>query len=225
MNITDKHLTEREYAAILKRAMNIGEMMLKSGSEVGRIEDTISRICLAYGALRADVLTITSSIIVTLETPDGDNITHTRRITSRDYDMMKLESLNRLSRTVCETCMPVEEIDRQLAEIDKIRHLPWFVTLFAFLISASSFCVFFGGTWRDALAVLLPAAIMGVAVWGIMKLLGALSVGQSRLILCGVPVAVGVIVYAVGIVLFKAIRREDCMLLPKGDKISKILRL
>ena len=71
----------------------------------------------------------------------------------------------------------------------------------------------------------LPAGIMGVVVWAVRQLLTKLPIGQSVLVLCGVPVAVGVIVYAVGIVLFKAIRREDCMLLPKGDKISKFLRL
>ena len=234
---TNTHLTEREYAAILKRAMNIGEMMLKSGSEVGRIEDTISRICRAYGAVRTDVLTITSSIIVTLETPEGDNITHTRRITSRDYDMMKIEALNRLSRTVCETRMPVEEIDRQLAQIDKIRHLPWFVTLFAFLISASSFCVFFGGTWRDAIAVLLPAAVIFgleklIGSWKVNKIVyylfasciaGAISVGVMHIGL-GVEmdtIMIGAIMLLIpGMAITGAI--EDLLI---GDTISGLLRL
>ena len=70
-----------------------------------------------------------------------------------------------------------------------------------------------------------PAAIMGIAVWGTKKLLMLFPVGQSRVVLCGAGVAVGVVVYAIGIVIFKAIRREDCLLLPKGDKISKILQL
>ena len=77
----------------------------------------------------------------------------------------------------------------------------------------------------NLLRPVLPAGIMGIVVWGTLQLLMKLPFGQSRVILCGVPVAVGVAVYAVGIVLFKAIRREDCMLLPKGDKISKILHL
>ena len=77
----------------------------------------------------------------------------------------------------------------------------------------------------NLLRPLLPAGIMGVAVWGAQKLLIVLSLEQSNLILCGIPIAVGVAVYAVGIVLFRAIRREDCLLLPKGDKISKFLRL
>ena len=33
-------------------AMTIGEQLLISGAEVGRVEDTIRRICLAYGAER-----------------------------------------------------------------------------------------------------------------------------------------------------------------------------
>ena len=47
----------------------------------------------------------------------------------------------------------------------------------------------------------------------------------SRVLLCGVPIAVGVAAYVVGIVLFKTIKREDCLLLPKGEKIAKLLKL
>ena len=78
---------------------------------------------------------------------------------------------------------------------------------------------------QNILRPVLPAAIMGAAVWGVKKALMLLPFGQSRVVLCGVGVGVGVIVYAICIVVFKAIRREDCLLLPKGDKISKILRL
>lgn len=77
----------------------------------------------------------------------------------------------------------------------------------------------------NLLRPVLPAAIMGVVVWGVQQLLLMLPFGQSQFVQCGVPVAVGVAVYSIGIVLFKSIRREDCMLLPKGDKISKFLQL
>ena len=78
---------------------------------------------------------------------------------------------------------------------------------------------------QNLLRPLLPAGVMGVAVWGVYRLLLGLSIGGSRVILCGIPVAVGVVVYLVCVVAFKAISREDCLLLPKGDKISKFLRL
>jgi len=70
----------------------------------------------------------------------------------------------------------------------------------------------------------LAAAIMGVCTYGTW--LGIKAIGiTSRILLCGCPIAVGVVVYLVLAVCFKAITREDCLLLPKGAKIAKILRL
>ena len=68
------------------------------------------------------------------------------------------------------------------------------------------------------------AAIMGICVYGALQLLIRVGIA-SRLILCGLPIAVGVAVYAVAAVMFKAITREDCLLLPKGAKIAKWLHL
>ena len=68
------------------------------------------------------------------------------------------------------------------------------------------------------------AAIMGIFVWGSLKLLIGLGI-TSRLILCGLPICVGVAVYVVAVLILKVITKEDCMLLPKGEKIAKLLRL
>ena len=48
-------MTREEAEQYLYYAMTIGEQLLCCGAEVGRVEDTIRRICLAYGATRADV--------------------------------------------------------------------------------------------------------------------------------------------------------------------------
>ena len=68
------------------------------------------------------------------------------------------------------------------------------------------------------------AAIMGIFVYGALFALKTLGV-TSRLILCGLPICVGVVVYVVMVVVLKVITRSDCMLLPKGEKIAKLLRL
>ncbi|MBQ7857213.1 MAG: polysaccharide biosynthesis protein [Oscillospiraceae bacterium] len=70
----------------------------------------------------------------------------------------------------------------------------------------------------------LAAAIMGVFAFGAWYGLKALNVG-SNLILCAVPILVGVVIYAVCAVKLRAITREDCLLLPKGEKIAKLLHL
>ena len=77
---------------------------------------------------------------------------------------------------------------------------------------------------RNLAKPFLAAAIMGAFVWGSLKLLGILGF-TSRLILCGVPICVGVVAYVAAAIALKAITREDCLLLPKGAKIAKILHL
>lgn len=79
---------------------------------------------------------------------------------------------------------------------------------------------------RNLSRSLLAAAVMGVfahgAWYGMQLLLGA---DGSRVLLCGVPILVGVAVYAVAAIKFKAITHADCLLLPKGEKLAKILKL
>ena len=60
---------------MLTLAIEMGRAMLKSGAEVARVEDTITRICSAYGCDEINVFTITSSIVVTVRSPGGEMIT------------------------------------------------------------------------------------------------------------------------------------------------------
>ena len=72
------------------------------------------------------------------------------------------------------------------------------------------------------------AAVMGILAWGALwalKAVGVREIGTGRLILCAVPVLVGVVSYFFTAVKFKVITHEDCLLLPKGEKIAKILKL
>ena len=76
---------------------------------------------------------------------------------------------------------------------------------------------------RNILRSMPPALIMGAAVFFCYTLLDRVS--SSRVLLCGVPIFVGVAVYLLCAVLFKSITAADCKLLPKGDKIAKLLKL
>ena len=67
---------------IVHQLMNVGELLLLSGSEIRRVEETIDRMGRAYGAVETDVFVITSSIVVTMTFSDGQMYTQTRRIRS-----------------------------------------------------------------------------------------------------------------------------------------------
>ena len=77
---------------------------------------------------------------------------------------------------------------------------------------------------RNVARPFFAAVIMGIFVFGCfigLKMLGI----TSRLILCGLPIVIGVVVYVLAAVKIKVVTREDCLLLPKGEKIAKLLKL
>ena len=58
--------------------MDVGAMMIRNGSEVKRVEDTLRRMGAAYGAERMDVFAITSTLVCTMNMPYGSVCSMTR---------------------------------------------------------------------------------------------------------------------------------------------------
>ena len=141
-------------------AMTIGEMLLTSGAEVGRVEDTIRRICMAYGAKRVDVFSITSSIVTTMYGEEFGICTQTRRVSGMSNDFNKLDELNCLSREICTQKPSVEEIKKELERIEKGPQYSFGSQVFIYALVSGSFSVFFGGDFRDMLASALIGAIL-----------------------------------------------------------------
>ena len=76
---------------------------------------------------------------------------------------------------------------------------------------------------RQALRPFIAALGMGIVVYAASY--GLRMVTGSHLVLCAGPILVGILVYAVAAIKCKAITREDCLLLPKGEKIANLLHL
>ncbi len=145
---------------LLDCVMELGEQMLISGAEVHRVEDSLKRIFRAYGTVRTDVFIITSSMVVTIHTADGEILTQTRRITDTAADYERLHRLNALSRSICESCCPPEEIRRKLAEIAAVRSCPLWGEFICYAVIASIFTMFFGGGFAEAAAACVTGALI-----------------------------------------------------------------
>jgi uncharacterized membrane protein YjjP (DUF1212 family) len=153
-------MDNREAGELLHLMLDMGEMLMNSGAEVNRVEDTITRLGAAYGAARTDVFAITSSIVVTIAFPDGMELTRTRRIlTSGGTDFSRLEKLNALSRQCCAAPMTAAELRRRL---DAIRASSAGGALYCLgaILAAGSFAVFFGGTFFDGITASVFAVII-----------------------------------------------------------------
>jgi uncharacterized membrane protein YjjP (DUF1212 family) len=154
---------------LLSCALDIGEQMLISGAEVGRVETAIGFICDAYGCSRTDVFTITSSIVVSMEGPDGKHGTQTRRITQTRTDLTKLHKLNNLSRQICRDKPEYAWIKAQIGQICEKQPYPLWVEALASALIAFSFAVFFGGAWIDGVVASVFGFFLRYLTWALQK--------------------------------------------------------
>ena len=161
MEVKTREIYKDDFAEyLLCLALDVGEGMLKNGGEVGRVEDTIERICRAYGAQHVEVFTIVSMITAAVRMPDGSYSSQLRRVKQTGNDLGMLESLNAISREICRTTPELDEVDRRLQEIKSRRPYPVWLSLLASAVGASAFCLFFGGDILDALITFVIGAII-----------------------------------------------------------------
>lgn len=153
---------KNKYDKILQGILDVGEEMIVCGAEVSRVEDSIYRMCEAYGADRINVFIITSNIQVTMEAPDGEIHTHIRRIVRYDVNFDRLDYLNDLSRYICAKTPDAEVLQDKLNGVMNRPQKPVYVKIFGCMLAAGGFAVFFGGTWLDGIAAGVLGAIIAL---------------------------------------------------------------
>lgn len=145
---------------ILSKALDIGENILRCGGESHRIEDTIERICSAYGAVHTDVFALPSLVVAGIRMADGTTASQVRRVYKTSNNMYKLDEMNRISREVCSGNISLEDVEEKIYNALHNKPFPKYLSIVGGVIAAGAFAVFFGGNLWDALA----AAIAGFFV-------------------------------------------------------------
>lgn len=224
-------------AEVVGAALDIGEHMIKCGAEINRVEDTISRICRAYGYDNADVFSITSLIVVTVKPETGDAFTQARRVYNYTTSLGRLEKLNALSREICETKPPLEKVYEKIKETYSDKKRLRVSSGIGYILACGGFALFFGGTWLDALAC-VPISLMMFFSDSLVKRKGAnrviytflTSVAASALALFFVAIGFGqnadkimignIMALIPGLVLTNSLREMLC-----GDTMCGFIRL
>jgi uncharacterized membrane protein YjjP (DUF1212 family) len=139
-------------------ALDIGEGMLKCGGEIHRVEDTIERICRAYGAKHIEIFAIPSVIIAAIRMPDGEYSSQIRRVKKFGNDLACIERLNEVSRYVCNNTPPLSEMDTMIRQAKEKKSYPKWLHFLSYAMASGAFAVFFGGSWKDGVV----AALIGM---------------------------------------------------------------
>lgn len=222
---------------VLSFAMDLGKSMVKCGAEINRVEEAIIRICNAYGMKQTEVFSVISMIVATTFDESNHDYTQSRRIYAYSTNLEQLEKLNALSRKVCSEKPELEKAQKELQEIITEKSKFHLSACLGFVLAASGFSVFFGGTIKDAIAAAPIAVVIYflstfIKARGMSKLfytavisaisgflaLGFVKIGfadNASMIMIG-----DVMLMIPGLMLVNSIREMLC-----GDIMSGLLRL
>lgn len=107
-----------ERKLILDTSKKAAQLILQNGGETYRAEDTCRRICMSCGAVKVDVWSVTTGIVLSVEFADsesGVNHFHTTvaRVPFRITDLKAIEKTNQISRELSAGTISVEKANKE----------------------------------------------------------------------------------------------------------------
>ncbi|MCQ2969052.1 MAG: threonine/serine exporter family protein [Clostridium sp.] len=139
---------------ILQVATFAGQIILESGGETYRVEETIWRICKTFGAEQAESF-VTPTGIMSSICHEGQIYSLTKRVASRTVDLNKIDKVNDLSRNILSKNLTVKEFKEELIKINQGERYSFIMTLFFSAFGAGSCAALFGGTIKDMFSAFL----------------------------------------------------------------------
>lgn len=141
--------------------LEIAEQLVEAGAEIGRVEESISRICTAYGGTKVEAYATLTSIVASVQTEDGTFLTQSRRIHQTGPNMERVHRLNDLARKLARNPLPEDEVRREIEKLKKTPHFSPRIQVLCYGVIGCAFCVFFGGR---QISEIVAALVIGIAV-------------------------------------------------------------
>ena len=168
--------------SIANMAVLAGEIMLRSGAETYRVEDTIKHILDTAGTsgagsssesrndrteqegpVRTESLVMLTGIIVTIERPGQEAVTVMRRVHDRGTNMHRIVEVNEISRKYCARELSAEETWEKLKSIKGRQYTVWMYNIATVLVP-SGFAPLFGGGLREIPAAAAVGVLLAVVM-------------------------------------------------------------
>lgn len=152
---------EMDTKKVMEIALFTGEILLCSGAEIYRVEDTVRRICESYGVdCECFVMPTGMFLSNTPQSNQHDSITLMRRIKKRSLDLQRIEQINAFSRKVSEEKVSYEEAMDILEEIDRGPNFKFKTRFIAAGITTFVYTLLFGGSYTDGILALFIGMII-----------------------------------------------------------------
>ena len=157
----------------LEIILKAGKILLSSGAEISRTEDTMNYIARAMNFKDLEAYVSNRGIFATAKKVDGTELTRICNVPEVDINLSKIESVNALSRRITQKNITIEEIESELNQIDTMSDYSFFWRLVAYTLGASGFSYAIGSSITDSIIAGIIGLILGVYMCTIKRILSS----------------------------------------------------
>lgn len=144
-----------ENHSVQELAFAMGEVLLKNGAEISRVQETMERVARAFEAERFNAYVLTNAIFVNGKEQGGASGTTLKQVAESGVHLGKICAVNQLSREIARGRYTVEEAFGRLEKIRELPPSPFPLAVLACAVGSAAYSYLFGGNGRDALAAFL----------------------------------------------------------------------
>lgn len=169
---TQLNQTHHQIKQVLELAVLAGEILLRSGAEVARIEETISLIIRSFGFDSSYNIVMPTGFYVSIDSDNDDTddglypVTLVRRVRTRLLNYSRISAVNDLSRRIAQGAVTLEQARRELDRINRAPDpYPYALRLLAGTGSACSTTLLLGGSLLDILPAAIGTTLTLLLIW------------------------------------------------------------
>lgn len=157
---------------VLLLAVRVGEVMLRSGAEVYRVEDAVTQVSRACGVPFVECFATPTGIFVTIgqDGPDAERDTFIKRVKSINIDLEKVSQVNAFISRLKAGQLTTDEGLSELERIDNIGRFSLPVRLIAMVLIGIFFTLMNKGDYQDGICGLVVAVVTYLLARGIERL-------------------------------------------------------
>ncbi len=153
----EEKLSEVTQAQAFDLANRAGRILLESGAEIRRVQETMERIAAHYGYSMTNHFVLSNGIF----TSGKGGYSNIDFIPFKGPQLDKVSAINQLSREIENNNIPIDEACRRIEEINDMPAKPFHEQLLFAALGCAGFCGIFGGSLLDCAA----SALIAVIAW------------------------------------------------------------
>ena len=149
---------------LINLALDAGEIMLASGAETFRVQDTMKRILSVSGRDKIEALAMCTLLIVTLPREEKGPLSMARAVKSRAVNFEKICAVNDMSRAFVSGQITVEEALDRCHAIYDAPNFRFGTRALAYALNGAGFAIMVGGGVLDGFVSFFVALLMGATL-------------------------------------------------------------